>query len=205
MRANPILFIATIAIAVWMTSCKDEDTIPGISKDEITMEEILGGWGDPEIECTVIHDKSLLATLMDLEKKMRDNLKDRAEGTALYFTKDTAYFIERHETGYYYVKAISTYQLLTNPMRIEMQNDHLMFNAYAPKLYVKKKDNGKLCLYLLKDEVMKMLEDDGSVSSYMGIIRNNVDDAQFEFYYQRNQLDIYQAIEGGDYIHSDWD
>ena len=203
MRANTIVLIVMMVLPIWITSCK-ETTIPGISDDEVTMEDILGGWGDPTIKCIVDHDKSLIANVLDLENLMQKNLANRAEGSALYFTKDTAYFIERHETGYYYVKAISSYQLLSNPMRIEMQNDHLMFNAYAPKLYIKKV-NDKICLYLLKDEVMKMLEDDGSVSSYMGMIRNSVHDAQFEFHYQKNKLDIYQDIEGGDYLHTDWD
>ena len=201
MRANPILFIATIAIAVWMTSC-EKPIMPGISEDEITQEEIIGGWGNPEILCYLAHTESPIASI--LKGKMQENLEGRAEGTALYFTQDTAYFIERHKTGYYYVKAISAYQLLTNPMHIEMQNDHLMFNAYAPKLYVKKTGD-KICFYLLKAEAMAMIEEDGSVAPYMSMIRSNIDDAQFEFYYQRNKLDIYQAIEGGDYIHSNWD
>lgn len=200
MRANPILIIIALIFTTWMTSC-EKPTMPGISEDEISTEDILGGWGNPEILCYISHTESPITEI--LKNKMQENLEKKAQGSALYFTQDTAYFIERHETGYYYVKAISAYQLLTNPMRIEMQNDYLMFNSYAPKLYIKKADE-KICLYLLKDETMAMIEHDASVSPYISVIRSNVDDAQFEFYYQRNKLDIYQDIEGGRYVHSDW-
>jgi hypothetical protein len=201
MKKPPLLFIFAVLFALLATSC-EKATIPGVSDEEVKKEDILGGWGNAEIRCYMDHKENLFASR--LKSNMQNNLKKRAEGSALYITLDSVYFIERHETGYHYVKAISSYELLPNPMRIELQNDHLMFNAYAPKLYIQI-ENGKLCLCLMKDEVMKLLEDDGSVSSYMGLIRSNIDDAQFKFYYRRNSLDIYQDIESGHYVHTAWE
>lgn len=201
MKRNVFFYVIALLLTAMTTSC-EKPSMPGLSNKEVMQEEILGGWGNPEILCFIAHKESPIAGI--LKDKMQENLEKRADGSALYFTKDTAYFIERHQEGYYYVKAISAYTLQSNPMRIEFQNDHLMFNAYAPKLYIKMA-NDKLGLYLLKDESMQMIADDESVSSYMGLIRSNIENAQFEFYYQRNKLDIYQAIEGGDYLHSDWD
>ena len=201
MKVNPILIAIAMFFTVLMTSC-EKAIMPGLSEDEISMEDLLGGWGDPEILCYMAHSAVPGADL--LRERLQENLERRADQSALYFTKDTAYFIQKSAEGYYFVRARSTYELKTDPMRLEFANDYLMFDSYAPRLYVKK-DEEMMCFYLLKEEAMQMIEKDGSVSAFMGLIRSKIDDAQFEFYYTRNQLKIYNDIDKGDYNHYDWD
>lgn len=183
-----------------LASCEKAE-MPGISEEEISQEQLIGGWGTTDVRCYLSHTNFPGADIV--ENKMKDNLESRVFPSSFYFTQDSVYFVQTHELGYNYVKSASAYHLEINPTRLFLDNNYFLDDQYAPFFYMKT-ENGKLCLYLTKKETLALVERDGTFDGYMSIVKSIVDDAQFEFYMERNQLEIYQDIDNGFFVHSDY-
>ena len=183
-----------------LASCEKAE-MPGISEEELSKEQLIGGWETSDVKCYLSHSNFPGADA--LENKMKESLKNRVFPSSFYFTQDSVYFILIHETGYNYVRCASTYHVEQEPARLFLDNNYLLNDQYVPYLYLKS-EGDKLCLYLTKEETMALVERDGSFDGYMSIVKSIVDDAQFEFYMEKNQLEIYQDIDNGFFVHSDY-
>lgn len=183
-----------------LASCEKAE-MPGISEEKLSQEQIIGGWGTTNVKCYISH--SNIPGTDALENQMKKRLEERVYPSSFYITKDSIYFIRTHEEGYNYVRCASAYHLEYEPTRIFMDNSYFLNDQYAPFFYLKS-ENGMLCLYLTKDETLALIEKDGSFDGFMGLVKKIVDDAQFEFYLKRNELDIYKDIDNGFFPHSDY-
>lgn len=190
------LFLISLLVALFSACEKSE--MPGISSDEVLKQEVIGGWEVKDIRCYI----KLPALLSPLQKSMQENLERRALNTSLYITTDSIFFIKTHETGYKYVKSSSAYEVVDNPARIVVENERLLSGEYAPYYFVKKED-GRLCLYLTRQEALRLIEKDGTFDGFMGTVEKTLEDAQFEFYLDRNDLEIYKDIDNGSFVHTE--
>lgn len=188
-----------------LTGCKNKEELPGISDEPLSQEDILGGWASGELTCQFNHESSLAMAIAS--KQVKNNLERRFQKANLYINADSIYFIEKHQEGYYYVKSASPYLLVNDPARIEIDHNYLICDQYAPYYLIKITD-GKLCLYLTKEQVISMMEKNEEVNEYIDAMKDKIEEAQLEFFFTPSDLttetqNIIANIEEGDYIHSD--
>ena len=70
-----------------------------------------------------------------------------------------------------------------------------MNKLYTPVMFVKFEAE-RLCLYLNAEQTMELIRKDGSIEdSYVNMIEENIDDAQFEFYLKKVDLPFFKDFE----------
>ena len=173
-----IIFFLLLSIA--FVACK-QDNVPRIDQREINQSQILGGWiiSSTKTYINVAPLYQLAVKAAGLEGKLADQFRNKAAGGAFYFKKDTVYFL-RDEI----VQDSSKYTL--DAYKIYLENPNLI-GFYAPYFYIKFQD-GLLTAYLRKDETMLLLQEDGSLNGYMGLIRSVVSDAECDLILQRSKI-----------------
>ncbi len=200
MRTKQLLYIVSLFLITLTTSC-ERPIIPGISDEEMLQEQLLGGWETINVKTYISH--AAIPGTGSLSDKMQENLEQRVYPSFFYITEDSIFFIQNNDFGTPFVKSASAYQLGTDPMRIIPENQYMMCDEYAPYYYVKS-EGETICFYLTKPECLDMIEKDGTFDGWMGLIRQFIDDAQFEFYLKKNNnLGIYQDIDKGIYPKDD--
>lgn len=188
-------FIITLMFAL-LASCKHEEELPGISGETTSKNDVVGGWMAKSINCIIN------TSMGNFQDNVQKSLEDKLMSSALYITQDSIFYIEQHHRGYYYVKKSSAYHVEENPSRIFVDNKYLICDQYAP-YYLIKKEKEKFCLYLTKEEAMEMLRNDSEFKDNMSLLEKLIKDAQFEFYYEPTQLEIFQQIDNGDFVHTE--
>lgn len=196
MKTKFILF--TLAITLLAGCKKNDEELPGISDEEVLKNEIVGGWGALEVNCYINH--GAVPGMESMQNKMQSNLEKWFLPSNLYITEDSIYYIEKHQEGYNYVKKAGGYTIESNPTRIIISNEYLMCDQYAP-YYLVKKEGDKLCLYLTKPETMELLKHNDDFKNTIGLLNSLIDDAQFEFFLESNDIAIYHDIDNGDFVH----
>lgn len=189
--------VSIVAILTLFFACEKPE-IEGIVYNEVSKEDILGGWKIKDIEFQLVYNAANpMAWMMPtLKEKMQANLREKIRLGSLYIKPDTMYYIIEYDDGTpTRVHRYGAYTLTANPAMIHPEYDHLICNAYAKSFYVKYEED-RLCLYLVKDGVIEMLRDDGSLSkATVNLIDRNIDDAQFYMYLERNHLPLYDEID----------
>lgn len=191
MRCSRLTLMFSL-ILMFLSSC-EKGEVPGVSYEIVDKEMLLGGWKISSIDCYIIPTSSTYNSLSYVKDNLRDNLLERTSDASLYFAKDTVYYIETPEPGVSFVRQKSAYYITQEPAILHLENNYLVCDAYAAYYYLKIVD-GKLCMYLTKSESLKLMEEDGSISDWMNIIKSIVSDAQFEFYMEPNYLPFYDEL-----------
>ncbi|MCQ2208725.1 MAG: hypothetical protein MJZ34_00365 [Paludibacteraceae bacterium] len=188
------LALFVLPLILLFSSC-EKGEITGVADNEVLKEDILGGWKVTNINCQLVYNQAdPLASLMPfLKTKMQENLEKRISDGSLFFMNDTVYYIETPEPGVSFVRAYGHYELTNHPAIMFVENTHLVCDAYATYFYIKFVDN-RLCLYLTRPGALAMIREDGSMDDYIGLIDKKIEDAQFEFYMERNHLALYDDI-----------
>ncbi len=191
-------FLWLICLPLLLLAC-EKGEVNGIEDNDIPKSLMLGGWGVQRVEFQLVYDHNnpiaQVANSLNLKQKMQEKLESRAKNKSLYFMQDTIYCIETPAVNVSYVKAQSYYTISSYPATIHPENKTLFCDSYAEYFYAKMQDD-MLCLYLTKGEVLKMIKEDGSVSSsHVSLIERVIEDAQFEIYFSRNHLALYDELE----------
>jgi len=162
------------------TACK-QDNVPPVDQREINQTQILRGWiiSSTKTYINVAPFYQLAVKAAGLEGKMENQFRNKAAGGAFYFKKDTVYFFRDG-----IVQDSSKYTL--DAYKIYLENPNLI-GFYAPYFYIKFQDE-LLIAYLRKDETMSLLQEDGSLDGYMGLIRSVVSDAECDLILQRSRI-----------------
>ncbi|MFA6779877.1 MAG: hypothetical protein WCU80_08890, partial [Paludibacteraceae bacterium] len=104
---------------------------------------------------------------------------------SIFFKDKMAYFLRDG-----FVRDSSSYHMEDYIIYYDNAN---LIGFYAPYMYVKFEEN-RLVLYLRRKETLNLLEEDGSLSGWMGTIRDVVDDAQCEIRMDKEYLPIYDEL-----------
>lgn len=178
-----------LLLAMSLSAC-EEDNVPRLDKTGIEKEELLGGWKVATTRTHINVDPKwqLQVAAHDLKGKLNDAFDERAENGSLYFRKDMVFFLRNG-----FVKDSSRYRIEEKYI-IQYENTHLI-GFYAPKMYVKMNDDGQLVLFLRRSETIDLLNEDGSLDKFMSLIRDVVDDAQCEIYFDRDYDEFYDELE----------
>ena len=188
------LLILCMCFCVIFTGCEKGYT-DGVEDNEVNYDELVGGWKISSLNCQMVYKQNPLYSF--LKKKMEANLSKRMSDGSLYFTRDTIYYIETptpEPNEVSFVRAQSAYYITNHPATIQVENHNLICDAYAEYFYIKMVDE-KPCLYLTRDGALRLIEEDGEFDAFMGTIKRAVDEAQFEFYLERNHLKLYDDLE----------
>ncbi len=152
-----ILALATIVIA--FSSCRPQ-VVDDIDLTPINKELLKAGWHFDSVRA-VINTKD--GTMQNTAANVCQNfMKKTMDRRTLYFTEDTAYCIvcidDEEEM---YIKR-SKYTIDNHILSFE-QTEKFMGNWYLPFWYIKEQTPDYAIFYLTKDEIVVLLEADGSV------------------------------------------
>jgi len=169
-----------------LTSC-DDDNVPSLVTTTVSVEQILGGWKISETKAYVdINWKyQVQVSSLGLKGKMDDAFDEKAKDGSIFFKDKMAYFLRDG-----FVRDSSSYHMEDYIIYYDNAN---LIGFYAPYMYVKFEEN-RLVLYLRRKETLNLLEEDGSLSGWMGTIRDVVDDAQCEIRMDKEYLPIYDEL-----------
>lgn len=181
-----IIGITLLCGLLSLASCED-DNVPSLDTTTVTIEQILGGWKIDETKAYVdVNWKyQVQVNSLGLKGKMEDAFDEKAKDGSLFFKEKMAYFLRDG-----FVRDSSVYHL--DEYIIYYDNPNLI-GFYAPYMYVKFVDE-RMVLYLRRKETMELLDEDGSLSGWMGTIRDVVDDAQCEIRMAKEYLPIYDEL-----------
>ncbi|MBE6330113.1 MAG: hypothetical protein IKL19_01080 [Paludibacteraceae bacterium] len=195
MKRWNFLFIC-FSLAILLFSC-NSDEVEGVSDEEVSQNVMNGGWEFEDFECQLNYNTAnpLAILLPSLKESLLENVQERLHNGVLYFKDSVVYFAQRYEDGTLEYYRGSYYQVYQNPARIELENATLLSGAYTPVMFVKF-EAGRLCLYLNAEQTMELIRKDGSIEdSYVNMIEENIDDAQFEFYLKKVDLPFFKDFE----------
>lgn len=185
------IFIIAFFSTLFVTSCGDED-VPGIDTTEVDVNFLYGGWGIHSSDAIIDAKNSFYSMLLNSYRDaLSDKLEEKSARTNLYFADGVIFRVRvDSEDVPPYVRQCN-YRIDGYKLYFE---DEEFLGYYAPYLYVKI-EGDELVLYLQKEETLELLEKDGSIDGYMGMVRNAVDDAQCQLRFKRNDIPYYREIE----------
>lgn len=186
-----------ILLAIVAMSC-ERPIIPDVEMNYVPLEDLQGGWGREGIDFRLSYSPALGVVYQGLPQKLRNMLEERSDGVSLFFLKDTLYCIQSHEDGFENVRSYSHVDVRSYPAAILPENKEVLCDIYTDSFFVKmeySEEDTTVVFYLKRSGVMKVIEEDGYVSSSaISLIDKVVEDAYFELRMKRNKMKIYDEI-----------
>lgn len=187
-----ILIIAAISIA--LSSCR-EQFVDEIDLTPIKKDLLRGGWRFDSVR-SVINTKN--GSMQNTAANVCQNfLKTILDCRTLYFTEDTAYcIVDINDEANYYMRR-SFYTADDHVLRFELvggneEYEKFMGTWYLPYWYVKDQTLNNMTFYLTKDEIVQLLEADGSVPQ---TIIDKLESGACYCYFSRCEYPIFEEIE----------
>lgn len=178
-------------------SC-ERPIIPDIEMNYVPLEALQGGWGRDGIDFRLSYSPALGVVYQGLPQKLRNMLEERSDGVSLFFLRDTLCCIQSHDDGFENVRSYSHIDVRSYPAAILPENKEVLCDIYTDSFFVKmeySEDDTTAVFYLKRKEVMKVIEEDGYVSSSaISLIDKIVEDAYFELRMKRTYLKIYDEL-----------
>lgn len=193
--------LAVMALGCLLSGCRDRDHIPSVDRSDVPADYLLGGWAvtGSHVYWKLTAFGTSINNIYNFKKLIAEKIEEETEDESLFFNSNTAFYI-RHKPDDIppYVRQ-SEYLLNSDTAgyKLKFTSNPEVLSFYAPMVYIKKQTSNPngLTIYLRRGEVLDMLDKDGSISSsYMSMIRSNVDDAVVEIYLERDTLPIYEQI-----------
>ncbi len=201
MRVSRFIMLLAFSALLALASCRKDDDVPSIDTTPVDRAMLRGGWGmsGSSLSWELSTFGKVLNNTYNFKKMIADKIEEDATDVSLYFVNDSIVYYVRHRPDdippYYYH---TTYTMNSDTAGYIISfADSTFLGFYAPKVYVKRNWNSEngLILYLQRSEVIDMLDTEGELSSYMGIIRRNVEDAEVDLYIEHDDLDFYKEIQ----------
>lgn len=187
-----ILILATIAIA--LSSCR-EQFVAEIDLTPINKDYLMGGWRFDSVRA-VINTKN--GSMQNTAANVCQNfMKKTLECRTLYFTPDTAYCIVDIDDEDAFFMRRSAYNADSHKMTFELvggneEYEKFLGTWYLPFWYIKDMTPNSMTVYLTKDEIVTLLEADGSVPQ---TIIDKLESGACYCYFSRCQYPIFEEIE----------
>lgn len=181
-----ILILATIAMM--LASCR-EQFVAEIDLTPINKDLLKGGWHFDSVR-SVINTKN--GSMQNTAANVCQNfMKKTMECRTLYFTEDTAYcIVDIDIEDDMYIRR-SKYITDNHILRFE-ETEKFMGNWYLPFWYIKEQTPDYAVFYLTKDEIVVLLEADGSIPQN---IIDKLESGACYCYFSRCEYPIFDEIE----------
>ncbi len=193
-----------LGVVCLLAACSHDDDVPSISQENISMTQLQGGWGvtSTSLLWDLTTRGNTLESLYNFKSKVKDKLFSESEYVSIFFMNDTAFYVRHNpnnegETENPYIK-MSTYTMTNGTYGNAVYfKDSTFLGFYAPHFYVKhsSSDSTALIFYLRKGEIMDMLEEDGSLSSfYISTIKSCVNSVEADIVLHHDSLAVYSSL-----------
>ena len=188
-----VLFLASIVIA--FSSCR-EQYVDEIDLTPIDKELLKGGWQFDSVRA-VINTKN--GSMQNTAANVCQNFMKKTMGCrTLYFTEDTAYCIVDIDNENDMYLRRSKYSADGHILNFE-ETEGFMGSWYLPFWYIKDQTPDNATFYLTKEEIIILLEEDGSVPQN---IIDKIESGACYCYFSRCHYPIFDEIEKAeDYVY----
>ncbi len=184
-----VLFLASIVIA--LSSCR-EQYVDEIDLTPIDKELLKGGWQFDSVR-SVINTKN--GSMQNTAANVCENfMKKTLSRRTFYFTEDTAYCIVDINNENDMFLRRSKYSADNHILNFE-ETENFMGSWYLPFWYIKNQTPDNATFYLTKDEIIVLLEADGSVPQ---TIIDKIESGACYCYFSRCQYPIFDEIENAE-------
>ncbi|MEE1085372.1 MAG: hypothetical protein UH850_16760 [Paludibacteraceae bacterium] len=181
-----LLILASIVIA--FSSCR-EQYVDEIDLTPIDKELLKGGWRFDSVRA-VINTKN--GSMQNTAANVCENFMKKTMGCrTLYFTEDTAYCIVDIDIEEDMYIRRSKYTADSHILNFEV-TEKFMGSWYLPFWYIKDQTPDNATFYLTKDEIIVLLEEDGSVPQ---TIINKIESGACYCYFSRCHYPLFDEIE----------
>lgn len=152
-----LLFVSSLTLI--LASCR-EQLVDEIDLTPINKELLKGGWQFDSVR-SVINTKN--GSMQNTAANVCQNfMKKTMSIRTMYFTEDTSYCIREIENEDNIYIGRSKYIVDNHILRFE-QEEGFMGSWYLPFWYIKEQTDKSATFYLTKDEIVNLLEADGSI------------------------------------------
>ena len=183
------LFVLILAaISIMLASCR-EQFVDEIDLTPINKDLLKGGWHFDSVRA-VINTKN--GSMQNTAANVCQNFMNKTlSRRTLYFTEDTAYcIVDINVENDMYMRR-SKYSADGHILNFE-ETEKFMGNWYLPFWYIKDQTPNNATFYLTKDEIIVLLEADGSVPQ---TIINKIESGACYCYFSRCHYPIFDEIE----------
>ncbi len=180
------LILAITAIA--LSSCR-EQLVDEIDLTPIDKELLKGGWHFDSVRAVI---NTVNGSMQNTAANVCQNfMKKTMDRRTLYFTEDTAYcIVDIDNEDDMYVRS-SKYIIDNHILNFEI-TEKFMGNWYLPFWYIKNQTPTNAIFYLTKDEIVVLLEEDGSVPQN---IIDKLESGACYCYFTRCQYPLFDEID----------
>lgn len=191
MRLYKLILILISSLILVMSSCKED--IDGIVETQIDEDMLLGGWeftGEVKVKIEASFGENIAENLT--EKFMKDIAKERK----FYFTKKRAYCVWSIDTEKESTKQ-SEYTCEDYILKFK-NSKRFFYYSSVPMFYVKNQTANSMTFYLLKNEIIDLLKDDGSIpNNIISMIKDGICEMPLRRYHNDfwDEIDAIEAIE----------
>lgn len=191
MRFFGTILVFLFGLLVSVTSCKRD--IDDIDETPIDPEMLLGGWeftGEVKVKIEASFGENIAENLT--EKFMKDIAKERK----FYFTKKRAYCVWSIDTEKESTKQ-SEYTCEDYILKFK-NSKRFFYYSSVPMFYVKNQTANSMTFYLLKNEIIDLLKDDGSIpNNIISMIKDGICEMPLRRYHNDfwDEIDAIEAIE----------
>lgn len=189
-----LFILIFVSIAIALSSCR-EQFVDEIDLTPINKDYLMGGWRFDSVR-SVINTKN--GSMQNTAANVCQNfMKKTLECRTLYFTPDTAYCIVDIDDEEEMFMRRSAYNADSHKMTFELvggneEYEKFLGTWYLPFWYIKDMTPNKMTVYLTKDEIVTLLEADGSVPQS---IINKLESGACYCYFSRCHYPIFDEIE----------
>lgn len=183
------LFILILtAIVIALSSCR-EQFVDEIDLTPINKELLRGGWHFDSVRAIINTKKG---SMQNTAANVCQNFMKRTMNCrTLYFTEDTAYcIVDIDDDEEMYIRR-SKYTADSHILEFEV-TETFMGSWYLPFWYIKDQTPDKATFYLTKDEIVTLLEEDGSVPQN---IIDKLESGACYCYFSRCDYPLFDEIE----------
>ncbi len=185
-----ILIIAAISVA--LASCR-EQFIDDIDKTPINKELLKGGWHFDSVR-SVINTKN--GSMQNTAANVCQNfMKKTMSIRTLYFTEDTAYCIVNIDNEKEMTIRRSKYSTDSSHVLSFEETENFIGSWYLPFWFIKEQTPDKATFYLTKDEIVVLLEEDGSIPHS---IIDRLESGACYCYFSRCEYPIFEEIDNAE-------
>ncbi|MBP5703135.1 MAG: hypothetical protein J6X12_00370 [Paludibacteraceae bacterium] len=190
-----LFIIILAAISIVLSSCR-EQYVDEIDLTPIDKELLKGGWQFDSVRA-VINTKN--GSMQNTAANVCQNFMKKTMGCrTLYFTEDTAYcIVDINNENDMYLRR-SKYSADGHILNFE-ETEGFMGSWYLPFWYIKDQTPDNATFYLTKEEIIILLEEDGSVPQN---IIDKIESGACYCYFSRCHYPIFDEIEKAeDYVY----
>ena len=187
MKSVNVVIASAMLMLTAFVSCADRGDMPYNSGDAVESSFLVGDWEVENVNVSLVARNSMYAMMRPMaENKIRNKVESETSNMIMRIDNNGMLYRIKYDGSSMTIRDSSAYRIEKDTLFLSNPN---VIGFYAEHFYVKRKDTADVDAfagYLKRGEIMRLLEEDGSIgSTSMNTIRDAIEDGQVDLNFRR--------------------